>query len=141
MSAAEKAVPRDLPLVRFGYFVRRVLDAAKSRGLTMKQISELTQLGKSTLYRWRDGEVRPAVAELRRFCEGLGAPLAEAYAALGWSEAEPGKPTTPAPLIEDPDVRALMRKLSDPNTPALEKNFIRRQIRALAGTLEDTGDQ
>lgn len=141
MSAAQEPLPRELSAVRFGWFVTRVLDAAKSRGMTMREVEERTGLGKSTMYRWRDGQVIPKTAEVRRFCEGLGAPISEAYAALGWSETESPKPAHPEPLLTDPDVRALMRKLSSPNTPALEKLWIRRQIRALAGTMEDAGDQ
>jgi len=125
----------DLSKARFGRFITRVLATARERGMTIKAIEEAGGVGKSTLYRWRDGEFLPKVAELRRFCEGMGIPFAEAYAALGWSE-EP-QAYQPPPLIEDPDVRALMRKLSDPNTPAAEKTWIRRQIRALAESLGD----
>lgn len=121
----------DLRKVRFGQFVLRILSNAKDRGLTMKQIEDATGIGKSTIYRWRDGTVLPKMPELRRFCEGLGAPINEAYAALGWSE-DPER-RQPEPLLEDPDVRALMRKLTDPQTPAATKLLIRRTIRALVG--------
>lgn len=141
MSAAMKKPSRDLQLVRWGHFVKRVLDNARARGMTIADIVAKTKIGKSTLYRWRDGESLPGIEELRRFCDGLSIPIAEAYAVLGWSEVEQERPAQPAPLIEDPDVRALMRKLSSPTTPAAEKLAIRRMIRALAGTLEDTDDQ
>jgi len=136
MAVARNPRPSDdLSKARFGRFVMRVLDAARARGMSIKAIEEAGGVGKSTLYRWRDGEVLPKVPELRRFCEGMGVAVGEAYAALGWSE-EPER-AEPRPIIEDPDVRALMRKLTDPNTPAAEKTWIRRQIRALAESLGD----
>lgn len=140
MSAAAKP-SRNLQLVRWGSFVKRVLSNSRDRGMTVAEVVTKTKIGKSTLYRWRDGESLPGVEELRRFCDGLGVPIAEAYAVLGWSEVEPERPSQPAPLVEDPDVRALMRKLNSPNTPAAEKLAIRRMIRALAGTSEDEGAQ
>lgn len=138
MAVARNPRPSDdLSRVRFGRFIERVLTAARERGMTVKQIEEAGGVGKSTLYRWRDGMFLPKVPELRRFCEGMGIPITDAYAALGWSE-EPAEPRPPAPIIEDPDVRALMRKLTDPKTPAAEKQWIRRQIRALAESLGES---
>lgn len=135
---AAKAVPADdIRRVRFSEFVRRVLAAAKGRGMTVKQIEEATSVSKSTFYRWRDGSMLPKTNELRRFCEGLGAPISEAYAALGWSEQPAKRPSRPEPLIEDPDLRRLLHKLTSPNTPPAEKLLIRRTIRALAAAPEE----
>jgi hypothetical protein len=82
----------------------------------------------------------PKMDELRRFCEGLGAPISEAYAALDWSEQPAKRATRPEPLIDDPDLRLLLRKLTSPNTSAAEKLWIRRQIRSMAEGLKDTDD-
>lgn len=125
----------DLRRVRFGAFVARVLDAAAARGMTIPQIEEKTGLGNSTFYGWRKGEWKrdPVPARVRAFCEGLGASVDEAYRALGWELPNGGKRPAPEPLIDDPDVRNLMRKLTDPKTPAATKLLIRRTIRALVG--------
>jgi transcriptional regulator with XRE-family HTH domain len=141
MAATQRAASDELRRARFGRFVVRVLEAAKTRGMTIKQIEEATDVGKSTFYRWRDGENLPKTEELRRFCRALGVPIAEAYAALGWSEDETSRPASPAPLIEDPDVRALMRKLNDPKVSAAEKAVFRRMMRAWAGTLDEEDQQ
>jgi transcriptional regulator with XRE-family HTH domain len=137
MGATQRAESDDLRRVRFGRFIERVLEAAKARGMTVKQIEERGGVGKSTLYRWRDGVFTPKVAELRRFCEGMGVSIAEAYAALGWSEDDTTRPASPTPLVEDPDVRALMRKLNDPNVSAAEKAVFRRIMRGWIGTIEE----
>jgi hypothetical protein len=137
MPAAEPKPSLDLRRVRFSAFVRRALDMAKIRGMTVEQIETASGIGSSTFYRWRDGNWSrdPTTSAVRNFCNGTGASIPEAYAALGWSEVESSRPP-PAPLIEDPDLRALFRKLTDPRTPAAEKQWIRRQVRALAGAVE-----
>lgn len=140
MSPAKPVPADDVRRVRFSEFVRRVLAAAKTRGLTIKQIEEATGVGKSTFYRWRDGQMLAKPDELRRFCDGLGASISEAYAALGWSEQPAKRQTRPEPIIDDPDLRLLLRKLTSPNTPAAEKLWIRRQIRSMAEGIKDTDE-
>jgi transcriptional regulator with XRE-family HTH domain len=135
MNARAARPSADTQRTRFGRWLWRVVEMARERGMTMRQIEEAGGVGKSTLYRWRDGEVLPKIGELRRFCEGMSVSTADAYAALGWSEESASN--RPAPIIEDPDVRAVMHKLMDPNTPAAEKQWIRRQLRSLAAKLGD----
>jgi len=136
---AEPQPQLDLRRVRFGSFVARVLDNAKTRRLTIEQIEKATGLGNTTIYAWRDGKWNrdPTPAKVRAFCEGLGASIEEAYRALGWILPDDRRRKATEPLIEDPDVRAIMRKLNDPSTSPAEKLWIRRQIRALAGHLDE----
>lgn len=129
---------QSLRLARFGAWVRGVLEAA-GRKLTVKEIEERAKTGKSTFYRWRDGESVPDADQLRNFCDGLaeyGASLAEANALLGRSEQQPTRPKRDQ-LIDDPDLRRLLHKLTSPDTPPAEKLLIRRTIRALAATPEE----
>lgn len=107
--------------------------------MTIEQIEKATDVGNTTLYSWRKGEWNrdPVPAKVRSFCEGLGISVEEAYQALGWTTPSSSRRAAPEPLIEDPDLRALMRKLTSPNTPTSEKLWIRRQIRALADSIGD----
>jgi transcriptional regulator with XRE-family HTH domain len=140
MPRAARDPDQDLRLVRFGSFVRDELEKAMARGMTIKQIEEATGVSKSTFYRWRDAGVVPAVEQVRSFCAALGASVTDAYARLGWSER-----TAPPPkrdqLIDDPDLRLLLRKLTSTKTPPAEKLWIRRQIKALAAGIEDQPGQ
>lgn len=136
MPRAARDPGQDLRLIRFGRFVRDELEKAAARGMTIKQIEETTGVSKSTFYRWRDAGVVPAVEQVRSFCAGLGASLADAYAALGWSEQTAARPKRDQ-LIDDPDLRRLLHKLNNPKTPAAEKLLIRRTVRALAAAPEE----
>src|SRR5688572_19032876 len=117
---AESPVELDLRRVRFAALVDRALRAAKARGMTIEQIEKATDVGNSTLYVWRKGEWNrdPVQGKVRSFCEGLGVDIDEAYRALGWATTQQTRRKPPEPMLEDPDVRALMRKLTDPKTPA-----------------------
>jgi hypothetical protein len=130
---AESAANLDLRRVRFAALVDRALRAAKDRGMTIDQIEKATEVGNTTFYGWRKGtwDRDPVPAKVRSFCEGLGVSVDEAYRALGWTMPSDGRRTPPEPMLEDPDVRALMRKLTDPKTSAATKELIRRTIRAL----------
>lgn len=135
--AAEPASQRDLRRVRFGQFVDRAMRMARERGMTIPLIMEATGVHSSTFYRWRDGDWTkdPRASQVRAFCEGVGASTEDAYRALGWFSNEE-QPKRHAEPIEDPDLRMLARKLMSPHTPAAEKMWIRRQIRALADEAE-----
>lgn len=138
MPRAARDPSQNLRLARFGAWVRRVLEEA-GRELTVKEIEALAKTGKSTIYRWRDGESVPDADQLRNFCDGLakfGASLAEANALLGRSEQTAARPKRDQ-LIDDPDMRRLLHKLTSPDTPAAEKLLIRRTIRALAAAPEE----
>lgn len=136
MPRAARDPGQDLRLVRFGSFVREALERAAARGMTIRQIEEATGVSKSTFYRWRDAGVLPAVEQVRSFCTALDVSVAEAYAALGWSEQTAARPKRDQ-LIDDPDLRALLHKLNSPKTPPAEKLLIRRTIRALAAAPEE----
>lgn len=136
--AAKPAPGDDLRRVRFSRFMERHLGAARERGMTIKQIETATGVSKSTFYRWRDGTFFPKVDELRRFCAGLGIDIAEAYAALGWQEATPGRALPPEPIITDPDLRSILRTLNDPNVSPADKLRIRRMLRAMAADVESS---
>ena len=132
MPAAEPQPSRDLRRRRFAEFVRRAYDAARQRGMTLTQVEQATGIGKSTIYRWMSGDWSrdPRASEVKTFCAGLGVSLDEAQRMLGWTEA-PGR-AEPAPIMDDPDVRAIMRALNDPKTHPAVKLTIRRALRALA---------
>jgi transcriptional regulator with XRE-family HTH domain len=130
---AESKPELDLRRVRFAALVDRALRAANDRGMTIEQIEKATDVGNSTFYTWRSGKWNrdPVQAKVRSFCEGLGIDIDEAYRALGWATTQLKRRKPPEPMLEDPDVRALMHKLSDPKTPPATKELIRRTIRAL----------
>lgn len=141
MPHAEPRPSRDLRRRRFGAFVQRALDAAKERGMTIPQIEAATSIGKSTFYRWAGGEWSkdPRASEVRSFCMGLGVSLSEARRMLGWDEVATAREAEP--IADDPDVRAVMRALNDPNVHPAVKLMIRRQLRALAQEVQRTDDE
>ncbi|MFI6763328.1 helix-turn-helix domain-containing protein [Micromonospora sp. NPDC050417] len=116
---------------KFGRLVARILTDAKQRGMTIPDIERATGVGKSTIYRWRDGEWSkdPRATQVRAFCDGLGVPYQQAYRLLGW--AENGEPQA-EPLGLDPDMQEVARRLRDPNTSEAERAEIRSMIRYLA---------
>jgi transcriptional regulator with XRE-family HTH domain len=121
----------ELIRVRFSRFVQRALDGARARGMTDKDIEAATGVMSSTFHRWRRGEVRtmPGLDKVRAFCEGIGADMDDALAALGLT-GERDNPE-PEPIL-DPDLRLILRRLHDPNVPETEKIFIRESLRMLA---------
>lgn len=121
----------DLRRVRFAHFVDRALAAARYRGLTDKDIETATGVRSSTFHRWKRGEVRtiPGLGTILRFCEGIGVDPKDAMTALGIT----GERDNPQPEPQmDPDLRLILRRLADPNTPETEKEFIRESLRMLA---------
>lgn len=129
---------RDLRRARFGAFVARAIRAAQQRGMTVADIEGATGIGNTTFYRWKNGDWNrdPRVSEVRAFCSGLGLSIGEAYRALGWAETSQARDTEP--ILDDPDVRAVMRALNDPHVHPAVKLMIRRQLRALAAEAAPT---
>lgn len=115
----------------FGRFVRRALDDAESRGLTIAEIERRTGIGSTTFYRWRDGDWArdPVAGKVDAFCAGLEIPTSAAYTALGWGNADNPNPQ-PEPLVE-PDLRLIQRRLLDPNVSDEEKADIRSALKFL----------
>lgn len=109
----------------------RALEAARTRGLTNRDIHQATGINPTTFHRWARGDVRstPDIANVRAFCRGLGLDVEEALTALGMTGARDNP--APAPPM-DPDVQRLLRKLADPSVPETEKLFIRESLRMLA---------
>jgi transcriptional regulator with XRE-family HTH domain len=116
---------------RFAVFVERALDAARSTGLTDREIARQSGVATSTFHRWRQQEGRslPELAKVRAFCEATGASIEEAMRVLGMTDSAP-EPTPEPPLPRD--VRTILRRLADPNTPEAERQFIRMSLQMLA---------
>jgi transcriptional regulator with XRE-family HTH domain len=121
-------MPSAVDRVRFARFVSRALVSARERGLTDPQIEEATGIRASTFHRWKRGESSPSVDKVRQFCAGLGVSPREALNALGMGDRGPAEPE---PIV-DPDILALLRKLSDPNTNDETKTYIRTTLKMLA---------
>lgn len=140
MSAASPSI--DLRRRRFGAVTARVLDAAQQRGLTTEEIERRTGVGNTTFYRWKNGNWSkdPRATQVKKFFSELGGDpaVAEAFRALGWSE-DGGR--EPEPIMDDPDVRAVMRALTDPNVHPAVKLMIRRQLRSMAQDVTRTDDE
>ncbi len=142
-AASEPKSELDLRRVRFATYVGRLIDLALARGMSVKDIEKATGVSSTTFYGWRNGEWRrdPTPARVRAFVEGLGGSMDEANRALGWVQQPSRKRPAPEPMLEDPDVRAVYRKLSDPKVSAAEKAVFRRMMRAWAGTLDEEDSQ
>jgi transcriptional regulator with XRE-family HTH domain len=129
----------ELVRVRFARFVQRSLTAARDRGMTDKDIEAATGVMSSTFHRWRRGDVRtmPGLNKVQAFCDGIGASLEDALAALG-TTGERDNPEPDPPM--DPDLRLILRRLNDPHVPEPEKVFIRESLRMLADRARRGGE-
>lgn len=119
---------------RFGRLVARGISAARDRGMTNNDIVKATGVAWTTIDRYIYGRwTRDPVASLvKNLCSGLGLELAEAYAALGWSEAPAGTDNREPEPVLDPRLRAVARRLSDPNVSLLEKLQIQAVLESMA---------
>jgi hypothetical protein len=96
-------------------------------------IEEATGLGWSTIDRYKKGQWSrdPLTGHVQKLCGGLGISLDEAYAALEWA-AEPARDNpSPEPAL-DHRLRAVARRLSDPNVSVLEKLQIQAVLDSMA---------
>lgn len=116
---------------RFAVFVARALDQARANDMTDTKITAASGISSSTFHRWRKGEGRdlPQLEKVRAFCAAVGASVDDAMKALGMTDTAP-EPTPEPPLPRD--VRIIMRRLADPNTPERERDFIRQSLSMLA---------
>lgn len=121
----------------FGRFVAKALDDAKDRRISIKEIERRTSVGSTTFYRWRDGDWSkdPRPSQVDAFCEGLDIPTRAAYRALGWGTD--GKPSASPDAVFDPELRAIQRKLMDPNISESTKENIRGMLRLIIGSNGD----
>jgi transcriptional regulator with XRE-family HTH domain len=119
---------------RFGVFVARALDQARIEGMTDAKISAASGVSSSTFHRWKLGQGRelPQLDKVRRWCQAVGASIDDAMQALGMTDAAPV--ATPEPPLPR-DMRIILRRLTDPNTPESERDFIRKSLQMLAGTV------
>lgn len=132
------AVTPAVARARFARFIERALRDARSRGMTDLDIKAATGIPPSTFHRWQSTEGGlPRWEKVAAFCAGLDIPASAAAAALGISD-QPREPE-PEPT-DDPDLRALGRRLRDPNVPEAEKQAIRHTIRLLARTTRADAD-
>jgi hypothetical protein len=99
--------------------------------MTDKQIYKISGVSSSTFHRWRlgQGQELPQISKVRAFCEAVDASVEDAMKALGMSDSGP-EPTPEPPLPRD--VRIILRRLADPNTPDSEADFIRMTLQMLA---------
>jgi len=116
----------------FANFVRKGLDHARtSRAWNGSEVARRTGISRQTINRWVRGDwsTDPEPERVRAFCEGLGLDPAAAFAILEWHKPA-SRSTSPPPM--DPDVEALLRRLTDPRISDAEKFHIRETVRYLA---------
>ncbi|MEU2616397.1 helix-turn-helix transcriptional regulator [Micromonospora sp. NPDC007271] len=119
--------------VAFARFVRHAIDTSRrQRGWTLTQTAAHAGVGRSTIFRWLNGEWTdyPQLEKVRRFCRTLHAPVGEAMRALGVPSPDATPP--PVPAAVQADIRVILARLSDPAVAAEEKHHIRMLLRYLA---------
>lgn len=132
------AVTPAVARARFARFIGRALRDARDRGMTDTDIKAATGIPPSTFHRWQTTEGGlPRWEKVAQFCAGLDIPLTAASAALGMTDQTREAEPEPA---DDPDLRALGRRLRDPAVPESEKQAIRHTIRLLARSTRTEAD-
>lgn len=99
--------------------------------MTDRKIYKASGVASSTFHRWRlgQGTELPQISKVRAFCSATGASIDDAMKALGMTDAA-HEPTPEPPLPND--VRIILRRLADPNTPEVQKQLIRMTLQMLA---------
>ena len=116
----------------FANFVRKGLDHARvTRAWNGSEVARRTGISRQTINRWVRGDwsTDPEPERVRAFCEGIGLDPGAAFAILEWHKP-PTRSTPPPPM--DPDIEALLRRLTDPRISDAEKFHIRETVRYLA---------
>ncbi|WP_233600054.1 helix-turn-helix transcriptional regulator [Micromonospora sp. M71_S20] len=119
----------------FAQFVRHAVDASRrQRGWTLNQTAACAGVGRSTIFRWLNGDWTdyPQLERVRRFCRAVDAPVAEAMRALGVPSSEATPPGVAATDGVEADIHMILARLSDPEVVAEEKHHIRMLLRYLA---------
>jgi transcriptional regulator with XRE-family HTH domain len=117
----------------FAAFVRRGLEHARTvLAWNGSEVSRRTGVSRQTINRWVRGDWSsdPEPDRVVAFCDGLGLDPAVAFEILQWHRATAGQVSPSAPL--DPDIAALLRRLTDPHITEAEKFHIRETVRYLA---------
>lgn len=102
-------------------------------GMSKAELERRLGVDRGTVIRWESEKSRPEDATVvTAFADLFGLDVDEALTAAGLrvSATPPTRPTRDVPL--DPDLKIIMRRLTDPATPEAEKTSIRATLRYLA---------
>jgi transcriptional regulator with XRE-family HTH domain len=124
------------PQEAFAQFVRHAVDTARrERGWPISETAAHTGVGRSTVFRWLNGDWNgyPQLERVRRFCRNLDLPVTEAMRALGMPAipVTPSGPRAPEASV-DADVRLILTRLSGPAVAAEDKQHVRLLLHYLA---------
>jgi transcriptional regulator with XRE-family HTH domain len=105
--------------------------------MSKAELARRLSVDRGTIIRWESGKNRPEdAAVVTTFAEMFGLDVDEALTAAGlrMSATPVDRPTRDVPL--DPDLKIIMRRLTDPNVSEAEKVSIRATLRYLAQVAE-----
>lgn len=109
--------------------------------LHIADVVRLSGLGRSTIHRWERGQQTPLTpGPVRQWAAAVGVPVEEALAAAGLRPGPPPPTPTQGELL-DPNLRRLLRALSDPDVPEYEKRFVAEFFRLAADRLERASEE
>lgn len=106
-------------------------------GMSKSELARRLGVDRGTVHRWESETSRPEDATVvTAFAELFDLDTDEALTAAGLrvSATPPTRPTRDAPL--DPDLKIIMRRLTDPGVGEAEKTSIRATLRYLAQIAE-----
>jgi transcriptional regulator with XRE-family HTH domain len=119
----------------FASFVRKAVDSARmTRAWNGSEVARRTGVSRQTINRWVRGDWAsdPEPERVAAFCTGLGLDPSVAFGILGWDRSGTADQPGPSPVVLDPDIDALLRRLTDPSISDAEKFHIRETVRYLA---------